>query len=104
MASYREAIRLNPKYVTAIVNLGVLYGSQKKSAEAIACAREAIQLDPNFAKAHALLGLSLQQTGDLYGARIAITEAVRLDPQQLKPLLTKLPPIPVAPEPRTKRM
>jgi tetratricopeptide (TPR) repeat protein len=101
MACYKEAISHDPKHAQAHTNLGAVYLGQKKYPEAIACARAATRADPNLSNAHAMLGHLLQLTGDNPGARGALTEAARLDPRW-KPLLAKLPPVPVAPPPREK--
>jgi tetratricopeptide (TPR) repeat protein len=99
ITAYKEAIKHDPKDAYAHNNLGAVYLAQKKYPEAIACARAAIRADPQQSTTHALLGHLLQLTGDLPGARAALTEAARLDPRW-KPLLAKLPPVPVAPPPR----
>jgi tetratricopeptide (TPR) repeat protein len=99
VAAYQEAAQLDPSYAPAHNNLGAAYLDQGKYPEALACARAAIRADPGYANAHALLGHLLQATGDLPGARVALVEAARLDPRW-KPMLAKLPSVPVAPPPR----
>jgi Flp pilus assembly protein TadD len=91
---------LEPKNALAHNNLCVIYIELKKYTDAIACAQEAIRLDPKISTAHVMLGFALQETGDISGARVALTEAARLDPKRFGSLLTKLPPIPLAPPPR----
>jgi tetratricopeptide (TPR) repeat protein/tRNA A-37 threonylcarbamoyl transferase component Bud32 len=99
ITAYKEALTHDPKSANAHTNLGAVYLAQKKYPEAIACARAAIESNPQHSNAHALLGHLLQLRGDLPGARAALTEAAELDPRW-KPMLAKLPPVPIAPAPR----
>jgi tetratricopeptide (TPR) repeat protein len=52
IASYREAIRLDPRLVSTHVNLGHALSGKGDIEGAIGCYREALRLDPKFAAAH----------------------------------------------------
>jgi len=79
IAEVREAVRLDPKYAAARVNLGLTLRKQDLDG-AIAEIREAIRHDPKFAVAHDNLGLLLKAKGDVDGALAEFHEALRLDP------------------------
>ena len=52
IACYREAIRLDPKSVSAHVDLGYALSGQGDVEGAIGCYREALRLDVKYANAH----------------------------------------------------
>jgi len=58
-ASYRTAIRLQPSFIPAYVNLADLYRAQNRESETEKLLREALKVDPTHADVHHALGLSL---------------------------------------------
>ncbi len=60
----REALRLNPNFAEAHLELGVIATAQGKTEQAIADLEKAIQLDPRLAAAHYRLGLVYQKIGN----------------------------------------
>jgi tetratricopeptide (TPR) repeat protein len=83
----REAVRLRPQDVRALVVLGNALEEQGKWDEVIAVYRAAVRLDPDYARAHANLGvaLALEQTpvkaiAAFPEALAEVREAARLDP------------------------
>jgi tetratricopeptide (TPR) repeat protein len=81
ITDYSAAIRLNPKFTTALINHGVAYASKGHFDSAIADYSEAIRLDPRSAIAHNNRGSAYQAKGDFDRAIIDLTEAIRLDPK-----------------------
>ncbi|XP_064167931.1 protein O-mannosyl-transferase TMTC4 isoform X1 [Anguilla rostrata] len=64
---YREAVRLNPKYVHAMNNLGNILKERNELVEAEELLSEAVRIQPDFAAAWMNLGIvqnSLQKFGD----------------------------------------
>jgi tetratricopeptide (TPR) repeat protein len=59
VASYREALRLNPGYVEALNNLGNVLRELGERREALALYQRAVQLDPSRADSHCNLGYAL---------------------------------------------
>jgi tetratricopeptide (TPR) repeat protein len=98
-AALTRTIQIEPKNAAAHTNLSVIYGMQRKFTDAISHARQAINADPKSSTSHAVLGELLLRTGDVTGARVAFVRAAELDKRWV-PLLSKLPPVPVAPPPR----
>jgi Flp pilus assembly protein TadD len=58
-ASYHTAIRLQPSFIPAYVNLADLYRAQNREGETEKLLRAALQVDLNHADVHHALGLSL---------------------------------------------
>jgi eukaryotic-like serine/threonine-protein kinase len=81
IASFREALRLDPKFPFAHVNLGVALWAKSDLDGAIAAYREAIRLDPKYAFAHINFGSALWATGDPDGAIASFREALQVDPE-----------------------
>ena len=78
--SYRKAIKLNPDYADAHLNLGNILIDLGKLQEAEVSTRKAIELNPNFAKAHSNLGNILRNLGKLQEAELSYRKAIKLNP------------------------
>jgi tetratricopeptide (TPR) repeat protein len=61
LQAYREALKLNPNYTDAYVNMGTVYYNQQKYLDAERCYRLALSRDPYHAKAHFNLGNVLDE-------------------------------------------
>jgi tetratricopeptide (TPR) repeat protein len=81
ISCYREAIRLEPKSVSAHYNLGKALRDKADLDGAVAAYREVIRLDPKHAHAHYQLGMALRAKNDLESAVAEYREAIRLDPK-----------------------
>jgi tetratricopeptide (TPR) repeat protein len=79
---YREALKLDPSYAGAHVNLGIAWMEEPgRLDDAISEFQEAIRLKPDLAAAHNDLGGAWERTpGRLKDAVSQYEEAVRLDP------------------------
>ncbi len=80
-AAYREALRLDPRYVHAHGGLGSALHAQGRYSEAEAAYREALRLDPRYVHAHGGLGSLLHAQARYSEAEAAYREALRLDPR-----------------------
>lgn len=49
---YRECLKIDPKFSSALVNLGTLYFNRGRHDEAEQCYRQAVENDPRYALAH----------------------------------------------------
>ena len=63
IASYREAIRIQPDYVPAMCNLGEVLAMSGRAAEAITVLEQAVTLNANEPGVHNNLGGALQSIG-----------------------------------------
>jgi protein O-GlcNAc transferase len=77
---FEQAVRLDPTYAPAYLNLGVAYLRKGDSDQAMGFLRRAIELAPEFVQAHIILANSLRDRGDQTGAVEHYEIASRLDP------------------------
>ncbi|HEY6369453.1 MAG TPA: tetratricopeptide repeat protein [Candidatus Sulfotelmatobacter sp.] len=59
-----NAIRLDPKFAAAYLQLGILHSEQRNHARAISDYQQAIQADPQMEEAHYRLGQAYRRAGD----------------------------------------
>jgi tetratricopeptide (TPR) repeat protein len=78
--AYQEALRLQPGFVEAHLNLGLLHYNAGDLEEAEICYRRALHVGPDSALAHFNLGVVLEDRQDKSGALGAYTEALRRAP------------------------
>jgi len=77
---YQLALEVDPAYIEAVFNSGVVYFTQGKSAKAASQFRQAIQLDGNFGPAHKALALLLVRGGNFEQAAVEFEHALRINP------------------------
>ena len=78
--SYKRAIELDPKFVVANNNLGMVYIDKEMFPEAIAAFDRTIELDPSYAEAHNNLGFVCRRLGDDAKAAVHYTKFIELEP------------------------
>jgi tetratricopeptide (TPR) repeat protein len=78
--NYRNAVNRYPTFLRAWVNLGVLYYSAGRYAEAVPCFSKAVELGDRDSSTFGLLGYSLQKEGDLVSAEMAYMQALSGEP------------------------
>lgn len=78
VAAFRQALRLQPHLAEAHFDLGLVWQSQQKTAEAIGEFRLALQYDPALLQAHCALGSSL---ADSAGAEAEFRKALAVNPK-----------------------
>jgi tetratricopeptide (TPR) repeat protein len=83
-AAFRAALRLDPTYTRAAVNLADLYRARGMEAEVEAVLREALKADPGSAAARHALGLALMRQKRTAEAMAALGEAARLAPDDAR--------------------
>ncbi len=83
-AAYRAALRLDPGFAPAMVNLGDLYRATGRDSEAEPLLRQAIAVQPNYAPAEHALGLLLVRRHDMAGALAALQKAMVLAPEDAR--------------------
>jgi len=79
-AMYLGAVRRYPTFLRAWSNLGILYYSAGRYAEAIPCFSRSVVLGDRDSTTFGLLGYSLQKQGDLVSAEMAYMQALSGDP------------------------
>ncbi len=92
LASFKEAIRLNPDLFLAHFNLGVTYGKKGQWDASIDSFKEAVRLEPDVASGHFALGEAYAKKGDR-GKALAEYEWLRnRKPDWAEELLAEIPP------------
>ena len=81
---YRQTLALNPRFTSALNNLGYLALQQQEWAQAERWLLAGAQSDPANVRSPYLLALARQGAGDLPGARAALAAALALSPQEPK--------------------
>ncbi|MEX2112665.1 MAG: tetratricopeptide repeat-containing glycosyltransferase family protein [Pirellulales bacterium] len=79
-AAYRAAIAARPDYVEAYNNLGAVYRSAGKLAEAIQCYQRVLALRPDFVETRSNLGIAYRMQGRLAEALACYDDTLRLSP------------------------
>jgi tetratricopeptide (TPR) repeat protein len=79
-ANYRAAVARYPNFLRSWVNLGILYYSTGRFAEAVPCFSKAVVLGDRDSATFGLLGYCLQKDGDLVSAEMAYMQALGGDP------------------------
>ena len=81
IASFQEAIRLEPGAALAYDYLSAVYLEVGKLDEAIAYGEKAVEIDPSLAIVHSNLAASYIAKGELERARKAALKALEVDPE-----------------------
>lgn len=85
MAQYNEALRVQPDFVSARLNLGIeLAGRLNRPKEAIQQFQIAIKANPDYADSYYNLGIVLYQINDVQGAAAQYEKAIQLKPNDIK--------------------
>ena len=79
--SYRLAVQRYPSFLRAWSNLGVLYYSSGRYADALPCLSQAVVLGDREPVNFGLLGFCLEKEGDPVSAEMAYLQAVSGDPE-----------------------
>lgn len=82
IGKYREALRLQPEYREALMNLGLLLTRSGRAGEAIPVLERLVAIDPGHAGAHLNLGNALQSLGRSAEAASHYREVIRVAPDQ----------------------
>jgi predicted TPR repeat methyltransferase len=83
IASYDQALALNPQLFETHLSLAAAKALQGKLAEATVSCRNAISLNPNHSNAHNELGCLLERQGKLDEASTSFQKAIALDPNHV---------------------
>jgi tetratricopeptide (TPR) repeat protein len=78
---WTHTLACTPPNAFAYSNMGVAWGQQGKTTEAIAHLRKAVELNPRYVKAQINLGVALGQQEKLQEAIAPLQRALELDPQ-----------------------
>ncbi|MGH7470562.1 MAG: tetratricopeptide repeat protein [Longimicrobiales bacterium] len=79
-----EALRFNPNYILAHINLCLLQVELRQSAEGLKRCEHAVKLQPDWAQSHHWLATAYRRAGRPFDAVHASEAAVRLDPDNVE--------------------
>lgn len=88
--SYKQAIKIRPKYAEAFNNMGNSLQDMGELESAIDSYKQAIKIKPDYAEAFNNLGTALQEKGQRTAAINSYDRAVRIKPDYEAPLIQKL--------------
>ncbi|MEG4580244.1 tetratricopeptide repeat protein [Microcoleus sp. MON1_C5] len=80
IATYTQAIALNPNYAQAYHNRGNARSKLGDNQGAVADYNQALRINPNYAKAYYNRGISRSELGDNQGAVADYNQALRINP------------------------
>ncbi|MEP6498359.1 tetratricopeptide repeat protein [Microcoleus vaginatus] len=81
IATYTQAIALNPNYAQAYHNRGNARSKLGDNQGAVADYNQALRINPNYAKAYYNRGISRSELGDNQGAVADYNQALRINPK-----------------------
>jgi superkiller protein 3 len=85
--AYQKAIELNPAYVEAYNNLGIIYQEAGDLDRALQVYRKATEINPQYEKAYNNLGILLLLKGRLEEATEAFQKALTINPNNVESLI-----------------
>ncbi len=89
ISDYTHAIRLNPQFVDAYINRGVIKQERGDLEGALFDFNEAIRLNPQSLSGYNNRGFIKKKRGDLEGALLDFNETIRLDPHSSNSYLNR---------------
>jgi tetratricopeptide (TPR) repeat protein len=78
---YRSAVTRFPSFIRAWTNLGVLYYTADRYAEAVPCFSKAVTLGDHDPATFGLLGYCLERSGNVVGAEMSYMQALSGNPE-----------------------
>ena len=79
--NFKKAIDLNPNYLQALYNLGLILKKKQRFTDAASFFERVIKLKPDFVNGYYSLGLTLIDLGELNNALINLKKVIDLKPQ-----------------------
>ena len=77
---YHKILALDPNYVNAHNNLGIIFHGLGENQKAIGCYEKAIEINPNYADAHNNLGATFKKLGEFEKATNCFEKAIEINP------------------------
>jgi tetratricopeptide (TPR) repeat protein len=84
---FKKAVELNPGYVTALINLGLVYTQRGELEKGIKQFQLAVQIDPNNAEAHNNLGSFYLGQGKYDQAMLELKKALDMRPDHQETMI-----------------
>ena len=78
--NYKKAIDLNPIYLQALYNLGLILKKKQQFTDSVSLFQKVINLKPDFVNGYYSLGLTLIELGELNTALVNLKKVIELKP------------------------
>ena len=85
---YYKVLEIDPNYVNAHNNLGIIFKELGEYQKAKSCFEKAIEIDPNYIDAYNNLGFIFKDLGDFQKAKSCYEKAIENDPLNKKCILS----------------
>ena len=82
--SYKQAIKLDPEFINAFINLADLYRMQQQDKKAEKILQQALQISPQNAGVHHALGLFYVRNKQMKKALQSLSQASNLQPDNVR--------------------
>ena len=87
---YKETLKINPNYVDAHNNLGIIFQALGELQKAVDCYEKAIQIQPEDAYAYFNLGLVFKELGEFQKAVDCYEKAIQIRPDRIEDVYVSL--------------
>ena len=77
---YNQVLKIDPNYVDAHNNLGIIFKALGEHQKAKSCYEKAIEINPNYADAHNNLGAIYQDLGENQKAIVCYEKTIEINP------------------------
>ena len=83
---YNQVLKIDPNYVDAHNNLGIIFKALGEHQKAKSCYEKAIEINPNYVDAHNNLGSILKELGENQKAKDCYEKAIEINPNYINAL------------------
>ena len=83
---YQKVLKIDPNYVSALNNLGIIFQDLEENQKATECFEKAVKINPNYADAHNNLGLIYNKLNDYQNAKECFEKAIEINPNHSQAL------------------
>ena len=83
---YNKILKVEPNFIAAHRNLGVLFRSLGEFKKAISSFEKIIEIDPNYINAHYSIGVIYKENGEYQKAKKKFEKLIEIDPNHLNTL------------------
>ena len=83
---YNQVLKIDPNYVDAHNNLGIIFKALGEHQKAKDCFEKAIKINPNYADAHYNLGNIFKELGENEKAKDCYVKAIQINPNYVEAL------------------
>jgi tetratricopeptide (TPR) repeat protein len=83
---YGQILKIDPDYVNAHYNLGIIFKELREIQKAIGCYEKVIAIDPNYVDAHYNLGIIFKELDEYQKAKGCFEKSIKINPNYVNAL------------------